>query len=171
MLSKVLIVGMLTAAMAFAQGGWGKRNEDPSGGMMAQRQSQLDQFADKLKLNKEQRAQAETIMDAAREAMGPAQQKLIEARKNLAAALIGGKSADDIDKLTKTYASLSAQAKELEANAFGKICALLKPNQQSKAVQNFALMAQLVESGQMGAPSGGGQRGQWSGGQGGGGRR
>ena len=171
MLSKILIVGSLAAAMAFAQGGWGKRNEDPSGGMMAQRQSQLDQFADKLKLNKEQRAQAETIMDAAREAMGPAQQKLIEARKNLAAALIGGQSGDAIDKLTKTYASLCAETKAVEANAFGKICALLKPNQQSKAVQNFGLMAQLVESGQMSGPSGGGQPGQWSGGQGGGGRR
>jgi Spy/CpxP family protein refolding chaperone len=137
--------------------------------MLAQRQSQLDQFADKLKLNKEQRPQAETIMDAAREAMGPAQQKLIEARKNLAAALIGGQSGDAIDKLTKTYASLSAQTKMLEANAFAKICALLKPNQQSKAVQNFGLMAQLVESGQMGGPAGGGQAGQWSGR--GGGRR
>ncbi|MGB7759488.1 MAG: periplasmic heavy metal sensor [Bryobacteraceae bacterium] len=165
MLSRILIIGPLAAAMAFAQ--WGHRSEDPSGGMLAQRQTQLDQFADKLKLNKEQRAQAETIMDAAREAMGPAQQKLIEVRKNLAAALIGGQSDDAIDKLTKTYTSLSVQAKELETNAFAKICALLKPNQQPKAVQNFGLMAQLVESGQMGGPTGGGQRGQWSGGQGG----
>jgi Spy/CpxP family protein refolding chaperone len=165
MLSKILVIGMLPVAMAFAQ--WGHRSEDPSGGMLAQRQGQLDQFAEKLKLNKEQRAQAETIMDAAREAMGPAQQKLIEARKNLAAALIGGQSGDAVDKLTKTYASLSAQTKELEANAFGKICALLKPNQQSKAVQSFGLMAQLVELGQMGGPSGGGQSGPWSGGRGG----
>ena len=136
--------------------------------MPRQMQSQLDQFAEKLKLNKEQRTQAETIMDAAREAMGPAQQKLIEARRNLAAALIGGQSGDAVDKLTKTYASLSAQTKALEANAFVKICALLKPNQQSKAVQNFGLMAQLVEQGQMGGGQwGGGQSGQWSGGRGG----
>jgi Spy/CpxP family protein refolding chaperone len=167
MLSRILIAGTLSAVMAFAQ--WGHRSEDPSGGMLAQRQSQLDQFADKLKLNKEQRAQAETIMDAAREAMGPAQQKLLEARKKLAAALIGGQDGDAVDKLTGAYAALSAQTKLLEANAFGKICALLKPNQQSKAVQNFGLMAQLIESGQMGGPSGGGQPGQWSGG--GGGRR
>lgn len=164
MLSRILISGMLAAAMAFAQGGggggWGKRSEDPSGGMLAQRQSQLDQFAEKLKLNKEQRAEAETILDAAREEMGPAQQKLLEARRNLAAALIGGRSSDAVDKLTKTYTSLSAQTKAMEAKAFAKICALLKPNQQSKAVQNFGLMAQLVEQGQMGG-------GQWNGGPGG----
>lgn len=166
MLSRILIIGMLAAAMASAA--WGQRREDPSGGMPWQMQSQLDQFADKLKLNKEQRAQAETIMDAAREAMGPAQQKLIEVRKSLAAALIGGQSGDAVDKLTKSYAALSAQAKMLEAGAFGKICALLKPNQQSKAVQNFGLMAQLVESGQMGGGGqGGGQPSQWSGGRGG----
>jgi Spy/CpxP family protein refolding chaperone len=165
MLTRILVVAMLPAAIAFAQ--WGHRSEDPSGGMLAQRQTQLDQFAEKLKLNREQRTEAETIMDAAREAMGPAQQKLLEARKNLAAALIGGQSDDAVDKLTKTYASLSAQTKALEANAFGKICALLKPNQQSKAVQNFGLMAQLVESGQMGGPAVGAQPGQWGGEHGG----
>jgi Spy/CpxP family protein refolding chaperone len=171
MLSRVLTVGMMAAAIAGAQGGggWGKRSEDPSGGMLAQRQSQLDQFADKLKLNKEQRGEAETIMDAAREEMGPAQQKLLEARRNLAAALIGGQSGDAVDKLTKTYTSLSAQTKAVEAKAFGKICTLLKPNQQSKAVQNFGLMAQLVEQGQMGGGGrwNGGQQGQWSGAGGG----
>ncbi|MFY9724375.1 MAG: hypothetical protein WAJ87_02715 [Bryobacteraceae bacterium] len=160
MLSRILIIGTLSAAMAFAQGGgWGHRSEDPSGGMLAQRQNQLDQFADRLKLNKQQRAEAETILDAAREAMAPAQQKLLEARRNLAAALIGGQPDDAIDQLTKTYTSLSAQTKAVEANAFAKICALLKPNQQSRAVQNFGLMAQLLEQGQMG--------GQWGGGQGG----
>jgi len=168
MLSRTLIIGTLAGAMAFAV--WGQRREDPSGGMPWQMQSQLDQFAEKLKLSKDQRAQAETIMDAAREAMGPAQQKLMEARRNLAAALIGGQSGDTVDKLATTYAALSAQTKALEANAFGKICALLKPNQQSKAVQNFGLMAQLVEQGQMGGGGGrwgGAQPGQWNGGRGG----
>jgi len=160
MLSKILVTGMLASAMAFAQGGgWGKRSEDPSGGMLAQRQSRLDQFADKLKLNKEQRTETEALLDAAREELGPTEQKLTEARRNLAAALIGGQSGDAIDQLTQTYTSLSAQAKAVEAKAFGKICSLLKPNQQSRAVQNFALMAQLVEQG------GGGQRGPWSGGR------
>ncbi|HEY9141246.1 MAG TPA: periplasmic heavy metal sensor [Bryobacteraceae bacterium] len=171
-MSKILVVGILSTAMASAQGGgWGHRSEDPSGGMLAQRQGQLDQFADKLKLNKQQRAEAETILDAAREAMAPIQQKLLEARKNLAAALIDGQPDDAVDQLTKTYTSLAAQSKALEAKAFAKICALLKPNQQSRAVQNFGLMAQLLEQGQMGGQWGGGQGGPWSGGRGGGGRR
>ena len=172
MFLKILSSGLLAAAIALAQGGgggsWGHRSEDPSGGMLWQGQGQFDQFAEKLKLNKEQRAGAETILDAAREQMGATQQKLLEARRNLAAALIGGQSGDAVDKLTKTYTSLSAQTKAVEAKAFGKICALLKPNQQSKAVQNFGLLAQSVEQGQMGGGQwGGAQRGQWSGGQGG----
>ncbi|MGA2274560.1 MAG: Spy/CpxP family protein refolding chaperone [Bryobacteraceae bacterium] len=164
MLSRILLIGMVIATMAFAQRG--RRSEDPSAPMPAQRDNSLDQFAGKLKLNKEQRAQAETIIDAAREAAGPVQQKLLEVRRYLAAALITGQSSE-ADKLTKTYTSLSAQAKTLEANAFGKICALLKPNQQSKAAQHFGLIAQAVEQGQMGGPPGGSQPGQWSGGQGG----
>jgi len=150
---RIFITGVLAAAIAFAQ--WGRRKEDPSGGMLAQRQSQLDQFAEKLKLNKEQRAEAEKIMDAGQEEMGPIQQKLIEARRNLAAALIVGQSGDAIDKATQAYTSVSAQAKAVEAKVFGKICALLKPNQQSRAVPNFGLMAQLVEQGQMSGPWGG----------------
>jgi Spy/CpxP family protein refolding chaperone len=161
MSSRIFVAGILAAATAFAQ--WGHRSEDPSGGMLAQRQSQLDQFAEKLKLNKEQRAEAEKIIDAGREEIGPFQQKLIEARKNLAVALIGGQSGDAIDKLTQTYTSFSVQAKAVEAKAFGKMCALLKPNQQSKAVPNFGLMAQLVEQGEMGGQGSGGQSGQWSG--------
>jgi Spy/CpxP family protein refolding chaperone len=135
MLSKILIVGMLAAAIAFAQGGWGKRNEDPSGGMMAQRQSQLDQFADKLKLNKEQRAQAETIMDAAREAMGPAQQKLIEARKNLAAALIGGQSGDAVDKLDENLRFVICPNQSAGSR---RVRQDLRPAQAQSAIQSRA---------------------------------
>ena len=155
--SKILVAGVLAVGMAFAQ--WGPRREDPSGGMLPQWQSQFDQFAEKLKLNKEQRADAGKIIDAGREAMGPLQQKLIEARRNLAAALIVGQSGDAIDKLTQTYTSFSAQATAVEAKAFGKICALLKPSQQSRAVENFGLMAQLVEQGRMSGPWSAGQPG------------
>jgi len=171
MLWNILSAGLLTAAVAFAQGGggggWGHRNEDPSGGMQWHGPGQLDPFADKLKLSKEQRTETDAIVSAAREEMGPLQGKLLEARKNLAAALIGGQNGDAVDRMAHAYTAISAQIKAVEAKAFGKLCPLLKPNQQAKAVQNFGLLAQLIEQGQMGGGQWSGGQGQWSGGRGG----
>ena len=46
----------------------------------------------------------------------------------------------------------------IEAEAFGKLYALLKPNQQSKALQAFELMAGLFAG--TGMPGGGAGRGR-----------
>jgi Spy/CpxP family protein refolding chaperone len=176
MLPRILVIAVLSAAMAAAQhggggglptgaaatdgGGWGSAHAD--------RLSPRDQFAAKLKLDKDQRVSVEAILNTAQEAMGPAQQKLVEARRDMVLAMLDPKSGpEDVTKLTQAYDALSVQAKALEATAFGKICALLKPNQQSKAVPNFGFMAQLVEQGSMGAASGGGQSGHWGGDHGG----
>jgi hypothetical protein len=174
MLSRILAIALLSAAMAAAQraggmptgagatdaGGWGSAH--------AQFLSPFDQFAVKLKLDQEQKAAVQPIVDAAEKDMGTAQQKLLQARKDLVLAMLDPKaSPEDIAKLTAGYTALSAQAKAIEAAAFGKICALLKPNQLSKAVPTFAIMAQLVEQGPLGAPAAGGQSGHWGGEHGG----
>ena len=175
MLSRILVIAMLSAAIAAAQRGGGGMPNGPAatdaggwGSAHADRLSPRDRFAARLKLDKEQRAAVETILDAAQEAMGSAQKKLADARKELVLAMLDTPSSPDaVAKLTAAYTALSVQAKTLEAAAFGKICTLLKPNQQSKAVPSFAFMAQLVEQGQMGAPAGSGQPAQWGGGHGG----
>ncbi|MGO9231966.1 MAG: hypothetical protein ACLQKA_22460 [Bryobacteraceae bacterium] len=179
MLSRILVIAGLSAAMAAAQhGGGGGGGGLPSGSAATdgggwgsahpERLSPRDQFAAKLKLDKEQRVSVETILNTAQEAMGPAQQKLIQARRDLVLAMLDPKSSPEtMTRLTEAYNALSVQAKALEANAFGKICAILKPNQQSKAVPNFGFMAQLVEQGSMGASPGGGQSGHWGGDHGG----
>jgi hypothetical protein len=171
MLSRILAVAMVFAAVAAAQrGGGGGVPSGPAatdaggwGSAHARFLSPFEQLAAKLKLDKDQLAAAELIVDAAQKAMVPAQQKLVEARKDLVLAMLDPKSGpDEAAKLTAAYTTLSAQAKTLESAAFGKICALLKPNQLSKAVPTFALLAQAVEQGPMGAPSG-----QWGGPHGG----
>ena len=55
--------------------------------------------------------------------------------------MIDGKSGDELNKPMADYAAAAAQMTRVEAEAFGKIYALLKPNQQAKSEQAFELMA------------------------------
>ena len=61
--------------------------------------------------------------------------------RRLAGAMIDGKTGEDLNKLTADYAAAAAQMTKIEADAFAKIYAMLKPNQQAKAEQAFELMA------------------------------
>jgi hypothetical protein len=54
------------------------------------------------------------------------------------------------------YSALAAQMDGVEAEAFGKIYAMLKPNQQSKAEVGFELMAGMFESAGRGQGAGAG---------------
>jgi hypothetical protein len=78
-------------------------------------------------------------------------QQLMQAKLDLAKAMLSGASADDLKKINDTYASLAAQITSIETKAFAKVCATLKPNQQGKAASAFELMA-----GMFNAPAGGG---------------
>ena len=72
------------------------------------------------------------------------------------------KREDDVKKLMGDYAIVSAQMTGIETEAFGKLYALLKPNQQAKAPQAFEMMAGMFAGG--GAGAGGGRgRGQGQG--------
>jgi hypothetical protein len=73
--------------------------------------------------------------------------------------MLGKASEDDIKKMMGEYATVCATMTGMEADAFGKIYALLKPNQQSKAPQAFELMAGMFAGGGMGGVGGRG-RGQ-----------
>lgn len=156
MLRKLVLAGLFAAAMAFAQGGMegggmgggGGRNrgggmEGMEGGGMVrtQRQSRTDQIADKLKLNKEQKEEMLNIFSAAREKAAPISAQLFKQRADIATAMINGKTGDDLQKMLADYSATAAQLTGLEAEAFGKIYATLKPNQQKNAGQAFELIA------------------------------
>jgi len=148
MLWKLLSAALLAAALASAQRGGAGRgvDEDTGGGrsMPSRRPSKLDQLADKLKLNADQKAEARTIiMDAGRET-GPLQQQLTQARQNLAGALIAGNS-EQAGQALAQYTPLAAQLAAVEAKSFAKICAMLKPGQQAKAGPAFTILAGIYE--------------------------
>jgi len=169
MVQKLLLAGMLAAAMAWAQGGGGMEGMGggmgggggrqrggmqgmETGGMPRQRLSRTDQIADKLKLNKEQKEQLQPILSAAREKATPLTAELFKHRAEIAGAMINGRPGEEVQKLMADYTASAAQLAGVEAEAFGKIYAILKPNQQKNAGQAFELLA-----GMFSAPARGGQ--------------
>jgi hypothetical protein len=171
---------MMATTLAFAQGGGGMGGDDTGGmgggaggrggggmgdepGAMPrmQRQAPFDIFADRLKLNKDQKPEALAAISDALKESGPLRQQLLQAKLNMAKAMLAGASADDLKKITDAYASLSAQVTGIETKAFAKVCALLKPNQQGKAASAFELMAGMFIAPAGGAGGrGGGRRGR-----------
>ena len=179
MFGKLLLTGILALGCAAAQdgmggggmggrggGGGGMRGGGDMGAPMSaspRRANKLEQISDKLKLNKEQKEEFSKILSATAERAGSVRLELDKARADLAGALIDGKPADEVAKLTAGIGAASAKMTKIEADAFGKICAMLKPNQTAKAGQAFELMASLFT----GPPrAGGAGRGGMGGGSG-----
>jgi Spy/CpxP family protein refolding chaperone len=170
MLARIVLTATLATTLALAQrgggmvgeggmgesgagvGGGGRMGSSGMGSEMPrmQRQSKLDIIAEKLKLNKEQKDQVQTIFLAALEESRPLGEQIMKGREAIAGAMIAGKSEDDIKKLLDEYAGLAAQMTGIETKAFAKVYALLKPNQQQKAPAVFEIMA-----GMFGAQTGG----------------
>ena len=178
MLVRLFLTAVLAAALASAQrggGGGGGGGGDDGGGMGGgagrgeggmgggmpggvRRQSKEELLLDKLKLNKDQKEEAMKILSAAREKAAPLRDQLNKGRPIIVGAMLQ-KREDDVKKLMGDYATVSAQMTGIETEAFAKLYALLKPNQQSKAPQAFEMMAGMFAGGGM-AGGGGGGRGQ-----------
>jgi hypothetical protein len=160
MFVRLLLTAILAATLASAQrggggGGRGGEGGDMSGGMgggmpRVQRQSKFELFADRLRLNKDQKDEVQTIFtDALREA-APVREQISKGREVITGAILDGKSQDDLKKMMDAYTMLAAQMTAIETKAFGKVYATLKPNQQTKAAPAFELMAGMFDP-----PSGG----------------
>jgi hypothetical protein len=157
----VLTVAML-AGPAFAQeeggggggGGGGRAGSGLPSDINAPR-TIPQQFASKLKLDKVQSPEVDQILTAAAtQAAAPAAQ-MLQMRQRLLNALRAN-NADEIKAAQDAYASAAAEVARIEATAFAKVYALLKPNQQKEASQAFALIAGLFSN----VPAaGGGARG------------
>ena len=174
MFMKLFLGAMIATTLAFAQGGGGVGGDDIGGGGMGgrggggmgddsgamsrlQRQAPFDIFADHLKLNKDQKTEALSVIADALKESAPLRQQMMQTKLEIAKAMLGGATSDDLKKLSDTYASVAAQVTGIETKAFAKVCATLKPNQQGKAASAFELMA-----GMFNAPAGGagGRRGR-----------
>jgi Spy/CpxP family protein refolding chaperone len=179
MLVRLTLAALLAAGLAVAQpgggsvggmggegmgGGGGSRGGGGDmggmgggGGMMPKRQSKLDIFCDKLKLKSDQKSQVETIFSAANEKAVPVRDQLNKGRQVIAQAILAKASDADVNKLLAEYATVSAQMTGIEADAFAKVYALLKPNQQAKAGPAFELMAGMFYPASGGGRTGGGR--------------
>lgn len=154
---KFLVAALLAVTLVSAQGKKGGGSKGGGGDMpmsMMSRPSKAEQLVDKLKLSNEQKQEVQNIVNAAFEQSLPLRQQIDQGRVNIAGALIGGKSGDEINKMMGDYTTLAAQMTEIEAKTFNKIYASLKPNQQAKAAQAFELLVAVLET-----PSAGGGRG------------
>ena len=155
-MKNVVLLSILTAAMAFSQGrgigggggdemggGGGRDMGGGMGGMQPRRATKAEQFADKLKLTKEQREETQKILSAAMERTMAVRAELDTKRANLAGSIIDGKTSEEQSKLAADFAASAAQLTRIEADAFAKIWATLKPNQQGKGAEAFELMTGL----------------------------
>jgi len=176
MVSRLFLTAILAAGFVSAQergmggeegmggmpGGGGGRQGGGMGGDMPQirRQSKQDQLLDKLKLNKDQKEEATKLLAAAMEKAAPARELLAKGRVVVANAITSKASDDDVKKLADAYTNASASMLAIQADTFGKLYALLKPNQQAKAAQTFELLAGILEAGGGGMGGPGRSRGQ-----------
>jgi 2-hydroxychromene-2-carboxylate isomerase len=121
-----------------------------------QQRNPYEQFADRLKLDSKTQIPAveQILSEAAREA-APIGQQMLQLRQQLVNLALENKSAD-IKPVVDEYAVAAAKMAGIEARAFAKVYATLKPNQQSSASQAFAIMAGMF---QLPAPRGRGGRG------------
>jgi hypothetical protein len=175
MLVRFLLAAVLAAGLALAQRGGGGLSRDEggianaigNGGGKAQVRplTREDTLFDKLKLDKEQREEAAKILSTAREKAAPTRDLLTKGRIAVANAITGKASDGELKALLDQYTAVNATVTGIEAEAFGKLYALLKPNQQSKAPQTFELMTGMFAEGGPGGGTGDGS-GRGRGGQG-----
>jgi hypothetical protein len=122
-------------------------------------------FMAKLKLDeKTQVPEAEQILTAAAREAAPLATQLLQFRQGLLNAEVG-KDAEMVKKGIEAYTATAAKLATIEAQAFAKIYAMLKPNQQSKAAEAFELLPVIIAPGTPVAGGGGRGMGRRGGGQ------
>lgn len=122
------------------------------------------QFASKLKLEKTQSPDVDQVLSAAAAEAAPVSQQMLQLRQRMVNAARTNRP-EELKAAQDEYAAAAAKAAAIEAAAFGKVYAMLKPNQQKDAPQAFALLAGLFTNAT--APAGGARGGRAQG-QGGG---
>lgn len=167
MKSALIPIAVLTFALGTAaaapcqdiQSGMG-REDTGAPPLQLNQQTQFQKFAEKLKLDS--KAQLPAVMQIFSDALAeaaPVGQKMLLLRQQLVNVTLTNAPQDDRKPLVDAYKAEAAKMTAIEARAFAKVYALLKPNQQSNASQAFELMAGIFKA--QGGASG---RGRSSGG-------
>jgi Spy/CpxP family protein refolding chaperone len=142
---RLLLISALAASVLCAQegggggggmGGGGGRGggggasvpEVPRGGMA----TPLERMTKACDLSKDQAKQFSTILNAASKSVAAIREEIPNDRKQLAAAILAGKSADEIKKLEEASGLAAAQMTQAEMKTFGDLYKLLDPDQRHK---------------------------------------
>jgi hypothetical protein len=150
MLKKILLTGLLTAALALAQrgggggGAGGGMGGESMGGMSGggggfARQTRMDRISEALKLNKDQKKMVKTTLDEGQKEAAPVRDQMVKNRKAIAEAVAGG-DADSIAKAVNNYAASEAQMTAIELKAFAKIYPNLEKEQQRGGAVLYGMM-------------------------------
>jgi hypothetical protein len=168
---RVVLIASMCAALgveAFAQqssplGGNSTGEDRAMAGERVEPKTALQLFAEKLKLDaKTQVPAVEEILSGAAKEAGPVGQQMLQLRQQLVNLDLAKKADEEKKPVVAAYADAAAKMAGIEARAFARVYAMLKPNQQSGAAQAFAIMAGIF---QPAAPRPGAARGQRGGGR------
>jgi hypothetical protein len=120
----------------------------------------FQQFVSKLKLDARTQVPAvERVFAAASEEAAPVGQLLLQLRQQMVNVSLA-KKPDEMQPVVDAYTAAAARMAGIEARAFAKVYATLRPDQQPRAAQAFAIMAGIFQPAAPRGPGpGGGQRG------------
>lgn len=129
-------IASLASGMLFAQAPAAPAQpQSPAQRRQQFRGRMFDRIAAKLNLTDDQKQQATSILQSARESGQPIRQQLKQNRLALHEAIKAGKPDADIDQLAANSGNLMGQATAIRTKAFARIYALLTPEQRTQADQ------------------------------------
>ena len=129
---KLIALVLVSASLLMAQGRkGGNNNPDMMGAPAMARPEPLDQLANMLKLNKDQKRDLKAILDETQKEVTPLRDSMAKSREQIGAAIEAGKSQAEIEQAVKGYADLEAQVSGAEAKAFSKMFAGLDADQKA----------------------------------------
>ncbi|MDE3168350.1 MAG: periplasmic heavy metal sensor [Acidobacteriota bacterium] len=154
MLQRILMLGILGAALALAQGGEGGMGgmSGGGGGRSGGRGmdnvpqgsfgpvNKTDRITDMLKLSKDQRKTLKQIFDDAQKEATPVSAQIAKARGAIGEAIAAGKGQDAVAKAVNDEAALESTMTVIELKAFAKFALGLEPDQQPRAGMLFQMM-------------------------------
>ncbi len=158
MFYRLLLIGILTAGMGFAQrggGGTGGTMGEEGGartgnglsiGNVARTPSRMEIISQSLKLDGNQKKVVKKILDDAQKEANPVHEQLVKSRLAIGDAIQSGKSQDEINQLVKNQAELESQMAGIELQAFAKIYQGLEQQQRSESRALFRMMKGIFDN-------------------------
>ena len=137
MLNRILMAGLLAAALAFAQGGRGGGGGGRGGSNMPSMPfsgTRLDRMSEALKLSKDQKRDVKAAMDDAQKEATPIHEQMVQGRLAIAEAVAAGKPQEEIDKAVRSEAGLDTQLTSIELHAFAKAVSVLEADQKQRGI-------------------------------------